>query len=365
MALLAPAVPAWVAEAAGLPLGFAQVREDAELDRWVVRAVPGRCRVVMTASGGCTAAALAVEPNVARLELVDTNPAQLALSRLKLRLLLERRPAERLALLGHAPARPRERLRGLERELGALDLALGALGPSGLLSERGPDHAGRYERLFAALRAELAEHAQDLENLLGLRDPAEQARRCAPGAPLGRALDAALDRTLALPHLEALFPAAAAAERVTAFPLHFARRIRRGLAAGPAADNPYLSQVLLGRFRGPVAPWLAAPQPSRLPEIRWHASDLGEHLARLHEEADVVHLSNILDWSTAERAAAVLAAARRALRPGGWVIVRQLNSPLDLPALGPGLRWLDGPSRSLHAADRSFLYRHLWVGRAV
>lgn len=364
MALFAPAVPAWVTEAAGLPLGFAQVREDAELDRWVVRAVPRPCRVVMTASGGCTAAALAVEPNVSRLELVDTNPAQLALSRLKLRLLSERGPAERLALLGHAEARPQERLVGLERELGALGLPLGSLGPSGVLGALGPDQSGRYERLFAALRAELAEHAQDLESLMGLRDPAEQARRCAPGAPLGRALDAALVRTLALPHLEALFPAAAA-DRVTAFPLHFARRIRRGLAAGPAADNPYLSQVLLGRFHGPVAPWLAAPSPSRLPEIRWHVCDLGEHLARLHDEVDVVHLSNILDWSTAQRASDVLAAARRALRAGGWVIVRQLNSPLDLPALGPGLRWLDGPSRSLHAADRSFLYRRLWVGRAL
>lgn len=365
MPLLAPAVPAWVAAAARLPLGFAQVREDADLDRWVVRAVPRPCRVVMTASGGCTAAALAVEPNVARLELVDTNPAQLALSRLKLRLLLERSPAERLALLGHAPAGPRERLRGLERELDALGLPVRALGPSVVLAELGPDHAGRYERIFAALRAEMAEHTGALEGLMGLRDPAEQARRTAPGAPLGRALDAALARTLALPHLEALFPAAAAADRVTAYPLHFARRIRRGLAAGPAADNPYLSSVLLGRFRGPVAPWLAAPRPSRLPEIRWQESDLGQHLDRLHDEVDVVHLSNILDWSTAQRASAVLAATRRALRPGGWVIVRQLNSPLDLPALGAGLRWLDGPSRSLHASDRSFLYRRLWVGRAV
>lgn len=365
MPLLAPAVPAWVAEAAGLPLGFAQVREDAELDRWVVRAVSGRCRVVMTASGGCTAAALAVEPNVARLELVDTNPAQLALSRLKLRLLLTRSPAERLALLGHAPARPRERLCALERELGALDLSVGALGPSGLLAARGPDHAGRYERLFAALRAAMGGQAAALESLMGLRDPAEQARRTAPGTDLGGALDSALARTLSLPHLGALFPAAAAADRVTAFPRHFARRIRRGLAAGPAADNPYLSSVLLGRFRGPAVPWLAAPSPSRLPEISWQVSDFGEYLARLHDEVDVVHLSNILDWSTGERAAAVLTAARRALRPGGWVIVRQLNSPLDLPALGAGLRWLDGPSRSLHAADRSFLYRRLWVGRAV
>ena len=30
---------------------------------------------------------------------------------------------------------------------------------------------------------------------------------------------------------------------------------------------------------------------------------------------------------------------------------------------GAGLLWLEGPSRSLHASDRSFLYKRLWVGR--
>lgn len=329
-ALLASPKPRWVVEAERLPLAFAQVREDAEVDRWVVRAVPHPCRVVMTASGGCTAAALAVEPNVTRLTLVDVNPAQLALSRLKLRLLLEKNPAERLALLGHAPMEPGERLAGLGEEGEAL-------GPADLVGRLGPDQAGRYERLFAAFRAEWAK----------------------------RPLEAALDLTFAQPNLEALFPMAASAARVLPHARHFALRIRGALASPAAAENPYLSQILWGCFRGPVAPWLAAPSPSRLPDLSFHEGDIGDVLAGLTEEADVVHLSNTLDWMGADRAAAVLAAARRALRPGGWVIIRQLNSPLDVPALGEGIDWLEGPSRSLHASDRSFLYRRLWVGRRV
>lgn len=355
-AVLAPSQPRWVVDAARLPLAFAQVREDAEVDRWVVRAVPHPCRVVMTASGGCTAAALAVEPNVTRLELVDLNPAQLALSRLKLSLLRDRDPAERLALLGHSPMAPQLRLEGLG---GLAD----GLGPPELLGRLGPDHAGRYERLFAALRVEWFQHAEAFESLMALRDTAEQSRRAAPGTVLGRALDEALDRTFVLPNLEALFPAAAAADRLVPHARHFARRIRRALAASAAADNPYLSQVLLGRFRGPVVPWLCAPSPSRMPDVGFTEGDIGDVLDGLSEEADVVHLSNALDWLTAERAAAVLRAARRALSPGGWVVVRQLNSPLDIPSLGEGLSWLAGPSRSLQASDRSFLYRRLWVGR--
>lgn len=245
----------------------------------------------------------------------------------------------------------------------AFGLPLNALGPNGVLATAGLDQAGRYEHLFAALRAELLEHAEALESLMNLRDPFEQSRRCAPDAPLGRALDAALNNTLAKENIAALFPAAAAAATLVLHSHHFAKRIRWALATLPAADNPYLSQILLGRFRGPVTPWLAAPRPSRLPEVRWHMSDMGAYLDGLRAEADVIQLSNILDWLSAERAAAVLAAARRALRPGGWIIVRQLNSPLDIPALGDGLRWLDGPSRSLHATDRSFLYRRLWLGR--
>lgn len=333
--LLVPAVPRWALAASRLPIAFAQVREDAEVDRWVVRAVGRPCRVVMTASGGCTAAALAVEPGVSRLELVDLNPAQIALSRLKLRLLFKS-PQDRLALLGHAPMAGR--LKALRQELDALDLQSSVLGPAALLAAQGPDHAGRYEALFAALRAEL---------------------------DAGRPLETALETTFALENLEALFPKAAAAERIEEYPVHFARRLRLGLASAPVEENPYLSSVLLGRFGTSVVPWLSAPIPTRLPEVSWRVGGMAEHLEGIKGEADVVHLSNILDWSTAEEAAGVLTAARRALRPGGWVIVRQLNSPHDIPALGEGFEWPEAASRSLHARDRSFLYRRHWVGRAA
>ena len=79
--------PEWVERALELPLLFAQVREDALQDVALVRACSRGAQVLLIASGGCTAAALAAEANVARLVLVDPNPAQLALTRLKLHLL--------------------------------------------------------------------------------------------------------------------------------------------------------------------------------------------------------------------------------------------------------------------------------------
>src|ERR1700722_7904645 len=93
----------WILEIARRPIAFAQVREDAILDQMVVEQLDRGAEVLLVASGGCTAAGLAVVPQVARLHLVDSNPAQIALARLKLRLLATAGTAERLAILGHAP----------------------------------------------------------------------------------------------------------------------------------------------------------------------------------------------------------------------------------------------------------------------
>ena len=59
------------------------------------------------------------------------------------------------------------------------------------------------------------------------------------------------------------------------------------------------------------------------------------HLARIRiteaeGEALTGELSNILDWLPREAATATLASAARALRPGGYVVIRQLNSALDI-----------------------------------
>ena len=72
--------------------------------------------------------------------------------------------------------------------------------------------------------------------------------------------------------------------------------------------------------------------------------------------ADLVHLSNILDWLDAEAAAATLASARRALKPGGRVIIRQLNSSLEFTALGEGLTWDKEHAMAMERRDRSFFY---------
>ncbi len=355
----------WVTEAALLPIAFAQVREDASLDLRVVAGIGDRTRVMMVASGGCTAAALAASTHVASLHLVDPNPAQIALTRLKLRLLQRADEPERLSILGHAAMGVEDRRVRLAAELRMLDVPPDVLGPIDLVARLGPDHAGRYERVFRQLRHVIGVHSEALVELLRLRDPAEQARRVAPSTELGRALDESLDDVFALPHLVRLFGVEATRNPAEPFSRHFARRTRHVLATLPAADNPFLWQVFAGRFPGGVAsPWLAATAPPRMPAMNFTVGYMSDALGEAEPGSlDFVHLSNILDWLTPADAGALLDRARSVLRPGGRVLIRQLNSTLDIPALDAGFEWEHAEAAAMHAMDRSFFYRRLHLGR--
>jgi S-adenosylmethionine-diacylglycerol 3-amino-3-carboxypropyl transferase len=356
-------VSAWVEEVAKVPLAFAQVREDALVDLSMVERLGNDVRVMIVASGGCTVAALAASGRISHLHVVDPNPAQIVLARLKLRLLETTEREERLALLGHAAMdsdKRRERLVSFFRDL---HVPMEALGPIGRVAEFGPDHYGRYELLFAELRRVLSGRREELLQVLQLRNPAEQARRVDSNTPLGHALDAAFDEVMTLTNLVQLFGESATQNRVEPFARHFARRTRHVLATLPAADNPYLSQLLVGRFpTDEVYPWLAAPIPQRLPPITWKQGLMTEALEEASEDFNFIHLSNILDWLTAEEAAHTLDLTWRALRKGGWVVIRQLNSTIDIPSLDKRFDWRRDVSQPLHQRDRSFFYRGLYLG---
>jgi S-adenosylmethionine-diacylglycerol 3-amino-3-carboxypropyl transferase len=205
---------------------------------------------------------------------------------------------------------------------------------------------------------------EDVRQLLSLRDPAEQARRSAPETPLGQALDEAFERVMDLPILVRLFSEGATRNRAESFARHFARRTRHVLETLPAADNPYLWQVLVGRHPpGHEAPWLAAPAPDRLPQLTWNTTFMTAVLQRSAGHYDFVHLSNILDWLSPEEAAATLDLAHAALRPGGMTLIRQLNSTLDIPRLAKGFFWMTREAEALHVGDRSYFYRALHLGK--
>lgn len=356
--------PQWVMEATKLPIAFAQVREDSLLDMAIVDEVTGNVRMLMVASGGCTATSLAASGRLSSLHLVDPNPAQIALTRLKLHLLQKVRQTERMAILGHRPMLAEERAFRIRSVLQELEIRPEQLGPERIVAHLGLDHVGRYEMVFAQLREALANFDEELTSLLSLRDLTEQARRIGPQTTLGLRMDKAFDTIMTLPNLVCLFGKAATANRAEDFSRHFARRTRHALATLPAADNPYLAQMLLGRFKGVTYHWLSAAPPVRMPQTFWSTMSMGEALHGSRPESyDVIHFSNILDWLSPEAAAQMLASAWRVLAKNGVLIIRQLNSRLDIPGVGGQFAWLTRSAARLHQVDRSFFYAALHLGQ--
>lgn len=325
----------WIRDAAALPIAFAQVREDPRLDMECCRQLPPNATVVMIASGGDTAVCLARMP-LARLVLVDMNPAQLALTRCKLHLARHATREHALEWLGHRPA---ERRQNIECLLAALGLSGDALGPLHLVAERGPDFSGRYEVLFAALRARMRGEVRDR--------------------------DAAFAEVMSLGNLVVLFGNEATQNPRVPFAEHFATRSRMALSRPLAHENPFLLQLFAGSFTpGFECDWLREKFWSPLlvePEfVRSRMRDALQQLAT--GSVDFVHLSNILDWLAPDEATALLRSVHRVLMPGGMTLIRQLNSSLDIPHLSSGFRWDIETGRTMESRDRSFFYPEIHLG---
>jgi S-adenosylmethionine-diacylglycerol 3-amino-3-carboxypropyl transferase len=352
----------WVESTASLPIAFAQVREDPLIDVQLVRQLERPARVLMVASGGETAAMLSTLP-LRRLHLVDLNEAQLNLTRLKLQLLQTADTTQRLALLGHTPMSSDDRSNELAHRLADLGLPAGALGPPDLIAQYGPDHCGRYEWLFARMRQLLADCSQQIGALMRMRDPQRQSQLVAEDTDLGKRIEEAFCDTMDLAKLVQIFGVGATANRVQPFAQHFLEQTRRILASMPAADNPFLHQIFLGSFIGPIWPWLHCDLQVTLPETEYSHDAMDAVLATLPDQSyDLIHLSNILDWINPVDAQRVLGDVYRCLSPQGLVVIRQLNSRLEIPSIPSGLRWLPDLSDQLHQLDRSFFYRSLHVG---
>ncbi|WP_052573102.1 DUF3419 family protein [Haloferula sp. BvORR071] len=352
-----PSADAWAVDAAAWPLAFAQVREDPRLDMELARHLPAGERIVMIASGGDTAASLGRLP--LQIHLVDVNPTQLALGRLKWRLASDVPSEHAAALLGHLPMNLFERAHGLGELKEELGLEDDIFGPAERVAAIGPDQCGRYEQIFARLRTQLLPWQASLAEMLACPLPL-------PGfgeSGLARALDAAFAEVMSLQNLVRLFGAEATRNPQRPFAEHFASRTREIICRVAPCTNPFLQQILCGGFHpGFRYDWLQAPHAMNA-QAEWHHGKMRDLLEAMPaESAGLVHLSNILDWLSPEDGQATLLAARRVLKPRGKVIIRQLNSSLDIPALDTGLDWNAALGQAMERRDRSYFYPLIHVG---
>ncbi len=359
------------------PLGFAQVREDPRIELALAGelAAGGRpVRVLTVASGGCTALSLLAADEDDLDDAIDANPAQIALCALKRAVLAESGDlAEARALLGDAPAPPGwrvERLRGLLDGLSE-PVRRFWLDREGDL-ERGVLSAGRFERLFAALRAWLHE----------LVAPSPVWEAFFEGGDAGRLLES-IDRGFwevgfglffdDRPLLEMFGPAAVQHAPRGSYAAYFRSAFERAIRELPAGDNYFLSSIVLGRTLetpGGGPPYLRSPTGerarARLDRLRLEALDVGRFLATRPPGTsyDLVNLSNVFDWMDDRETEDVCSRLVPVLAPGALVVLRQINNERPLPSSFLGsVEEDEARGRELHASDRSFFYGRVRVWR--
>jgi S-adenosylmethionine-diacylglycerol 3-amino-3-carboxypropyl transferase len=237
------------------------------------------------------------------------------------------------------------------------------LGPIDFVAEIGPDYSGRYELLFKRLQYEI-EANNDSELLLNLNDVVKQQAFLAEHSDYKARLKAAFSNVMSLPNLVRIFGTEATQNSVMPFAKHFYLRTIQAIETMKAVTNPYLSQLLRGKFTtNNIYPWLNLEKKMLDTEINYKLCSMADSLVNSSDCYDFIHLSNILDWLTEKQASELLRLVYNKLNKGGLVIIRQLNSNLSIPKLGESLTWDLDQARLLHTQDRSFFYQKLHIAR--
>ncbi|MEM7697980.1 MAG: DUF3419 family protein [Verrucomicrobiota bacterium] len=343
---------AWAIDAASLPVAFSQVREDPRLDLEVVRSLPEGASVMMIASGGETAVCLSRLP-LRRLVLVDMNPAQLALTKCRFHLAEGHSLEQKFELLGHREMPSEDRAKEWSTIFEKLQLAEDVLGDLDYIARVGPDYCGRYEAAFAEIQRRLQPYAEEIESFLSCQEPTNPPR----------SIGSTFAEVLRLDNLITLFGEGATQNPRRPFSDHFTRQLCNICSRFPPADNPWIWQMLFGRFpESQPYDWFSISGPIRA-EPEYLRSTMLAALQQSEEASiDFLHLSNILDWLSPSEASEILAEAHRCLTSEGRLMIRQLNSSLEIPALAPYLRWDLKAGRSFQLADRSFFYPEILIG---
>ncbi len=357
------AEPSWLATISELPLAFAQVREDPLIDQFIASKLTKDAHGIMVASGGCTAALLAAQNQFARLTLVDMNASQLALTAFKLQLLTHFHKEERQKILGHKHMPAHDRSAIIDRILAKIKARSDVFGPEDLVSAFGPDYVGRYELLFRRLQFQIGEPRKTLE-MLSNSDIDVQQQFLSSHSKYFDHLKGVFTSVMSLENLVQLFGETATRNAAMPFSEHFYIRTIDAFQTLPAATNPYLNQLLSGTFgKNSIYAWLDLPQTQPSTNVEYIHDSMLTALSESHTKYDFIHLSNILDWLNEDEARQVLDTAANRLSRNGWIVIRQLNSTLNIPGLQPLLRWDESMACALHKTDRSFFYRELHLAQ--
>lgn len=305
---------------------YAVVREDPEVEAALIEHFGAR-RALLVASGGCTVLTLARRFPALQITAFDINSTQLDLLRAKC---AARNQPGRLNIYNDNP--------------------------------EGLNQNGEFEGLFRVLRHFLQEFVVA---------PHELDRFFDPGTPWD-ARNAMIRRWFASPYwisafalafdhglLNAMFgPSATQHAASDSYPHYFQEVFERGLKRADAPQNPFLRHALLGRYLPDCAPeWVGHWPEPKLELVEGTLLDVPGL-----NSFDLIHLSNIFDWSDDAEVRDWCAHLVQHAQPGAVVLLRQLNNRRNLRSfLSPAFRFEKELSKTLQEHDRSLFYNRIEV----
>lgn len=307
---------------------FAVVREDPDIEHVLVCKTRAK-RVLVVASGGCTALTLVHREPGLEVTAFDFAEAQLAQVR-------DKQDAVR---------------RG---DLRALNV--------GDASPEGINQRGEFESLFRTLRRFVEEMVAPPEALARYFDdatPGPERRSLLQSWTGSKYWPVAFSLCFHDALLHAMFGTAATQHAEPgSYPGYFQRAFERGLARDDGPRNPFLAHVLLGAYLPAHAPdYVQARGELPVTLVRCELPDV-QDLSRF----DLVSVSNIFDWSD-DALVARWAGSLSALRPGAAVVVRQLNNRRDVRRFfTPAFDFDAALGADLLARDRSLFYEAIHAG---
>jgi S-adenosylmethionine-diacylglycerol 3-amino-3-carboxypropyl transferase len=348
-------------------LAFSQVREDYKIELQVINRLiqtqDRPLRILLIASGGCTALSLLTLPEVGEIVAVDANIAQLHLVELRRQALLHLPLLEQLDLIGANPETlGSARINLYHKTAKKLPILTRNYWDDRLAEiEFGVNRVGRFERLFHELSARFTAVCLD---------PVVDPVTAIYSKYWREVFEEIFDRD----KLIATFGESAVNYSMDrSFGEHFSDLFARALQKYYPEDNYFITQVWCDRYADGIDGVPLYLQLEAQTKIREYGTDRlklhqGVFISKLLELGasqpfDLIQFSNISDWMPRQDLDKMLQTAVKFLNPGGALIGRRLNGDHHLATVMNERITIDREfSSKLLELDRSYFYREVVVG---
>lgn len=320
---------------------FAVVREDPEVESSLVNRLPQSSEILLIASGGCTALTLSARfPSIVQT-LIEPNKSQIELVKRKIHALNHFKDAER-------------------------DFAFGI----DVDSAETLTTCGNFESLFKSLRLFLYEFVMARTDWLNyFLDEQNNNAHFPRQIFTSKYWPVAFELFFSDPLLINMFGPEAIQHASEAYPHYFQKIFEQGLCAENASQNYFLHHVFLGHY-------LNRPSclPAYLTETLPFQNDnnatsfkfenvLAQNLNSF-AQFDLLSFSNIFDWMREDDVEAIATRIAKEMKPGAWLIYRQLNNHKNFrPLFGNKIKFDDVTAKDLHSRDRSLFYSSLHIAQ--